>query len=356
MSSENDLRSACRDGRRSGPGRSLPYKRILAGLLLLTGVVSQAQEEGAEGVEYALRKPLASKSLLLDGVAVDDGALMVAVGERGHVLLSDDQGESWRQATTVPTRANLTGVFFHDLKLGWAVGHDAVILRTRDGGDTWERLYYAPEEERPFLDVYFKDAENGFAVGAYAFFLRTTDGGDTWTPQEITSSTAEAEEEDPYAYDYGADYHLNHVARADSGRLYMAAEAGTIYRSDDEGETFSVLPSPYEGSFFGTLPLADDSLLVFGLRGHLFRSDDSGESWRALESGTVAILNDGLRLADGTIVVVGTAGALLLSRDGGETFELAAQADRLAVAAVLQADDGSLVLIGENGVRKIPVP
>jgi len=331
--------------------RSL-YTILLA--LLAVGTAAAGQEEAAEGVEHALRMPLASQSLLLDGVAVD--GLMVVVGERGHVLLSDDQGDSWRQAASVPTRATLTGVFFHDRKLGWAVGHDAVILRTRDGGENWERLYYAPEEERPFLDVYFEDAENGFAVGAYAFFLRTTDGGDTWSDEEVETAPAASDEEDPYAYEEGADYHLNHVARAETGRLFMAAEAGTIYRSDDDGDTWSTLPSPYEGSFFGTLPLAGDSLLVYGLRGHLFRSDDAGESWRALESGTVAILNDGLRLADGSVVVVGTAGALLLSRDGGESFELVRQTDRLALAAVLQAGDGSLVLIGENGVRKIPVP
>jgi photosystem II stability/assembly factor-like uncharacterized protein len=324
----------------------------LAALALVAAPATRAQDETADEVEYALVKPLAAKSLLLDAVAVD--GLMVAVGDRGHVLLSDDDGESWRQASSVPTRATLTGVWFHDRQLGWAVGHDAVILRTRDGGDTWERLHWAPEEERPFLDVWFRDAENGFAIGAYGFFLVTADGGDTWEDLGINVVESEEEEEEVDLYDLGGDFHLNHIASAGDGRLYIAAEAGTIYRSDDGGETWRELPSPYEGSFFATLPLDGDSLLLFGLRGNLFRSDDAGETWRAIETGTVAILNAGRRLADGTIVIAGTAGALLVSRDGGETVSLVERPDRQALATVLEAGDG-LILIGEFGANKIPL-
>ena len=334
--------------RKGGAGRSRGLA-ALACLVLLAGMAAAQDEE----VEYALEKPLAARSLLLDGVAVD--GLMVAVGERGHVLFSRDEGESWQQASSVPTRATLTAVYFHDAQLGWAVGHDAVILRTRDGGDTWERLYHAPEEERPFLDVWFEDDLSGFAVGAYGFFLKTTDGGDTWTPHEFVETSEVVEEDDPYAYDEGGDFHLNHIAQAQDGRLYMAAEAGTVYRSDDGGEIWKTLPSPYTGSFFGTLPLDGDSLLLFGLRGNLFRSEDAGESWQTIDSGTEAVLSDGLLLSDGTVVLAGAAGTLLISGDGGETFRLAAQADRQALATVLSAGD-SLVLVGEFGVNKIPVP
>ncbi len=155
------------------------------------------------------------------------------------------------------------------------------------------------------------------------------------------------------AYDLGGDFHLNHIAKDASGRLYIAAEAGTIYRSDDGAETWRTLPSPYQGSFFGCLPLEGDSLLIFGLRGNLFRSDDAGETWQTIDSGTVAILNQGVALADGTIVIAGTAGVLLVSRDGGHTFGLTPQADRQAVATVLEAGDG-LILVGEFGVNKLP--
>ncbi len=327
--------------------RGEPILALVAALLLVAA--AGARDDGADDVEHALIKPLAGRSLLLDAVAVE--GRMVAVGERGHVLISDDGGDEWRQVS-VPTRANLTGVHFHDKDLGWVVGHDAVILRTEDGGESWKRLHWAPEEERPFFDVWFSDAENGFVIGAYGYFLATADGGDTWEPREIATP---AEDEEVDMYDLGGDFHLNAIAPSESGKLYVAAEAGTFYRSDDGGDTWVTLAPPYQGSFFGTLPLAGDSVLLFGLRGNLFRSGDAGESWQSVASGTEAMLADGLRLADGTIVLAGVAGTVLLSRDGGETFSLSQQADRQALATVLPAGD-SLVLIGEFGVNKIPVP
>ena len=104
------------------------------------------------------------------------GSRLVVVGERGHVLLSDDDGASWAQAS-VPVRVLLTAVHMRGERTGWAVGHDATILRTRDGGETWTPVHRAPEEELPLLDVWFRDQSVGFAVGAYGYFLATRDGG-----------------------------------------------------------------------------------------------------------------------------------------------------------------------------------
>ena len=336
--------------------RFLPLVGCCLALAWLCVVAPAAAQEGEPSeVEPALIKPLASRSLLLDGTAVGD--LLVVVGERGHVLTSRDKGDTWQQAD-VPTRAALTGVFFHDENLGWAVGHDAAIVRTRDGGASWERLNYAPEEQRPFLDIWFSDASTGFAIGAYGFFYRTADGGDTWVDAGLQlADDGQVEEEDSEYdyYDYGEDLHLNQVAISASGKLYIAAEAGTVYRSDDGGETWKTLPSPYEGSFFGTLPLEADSLLLYGLRGHLFRSDDAGETWQELETGTQALLTDAVRLDDGTIVISGLAGAILVSTDGGRTFALAQQADRLGRVALMATGEEYLVTAGESGVKRLPL-
>ncbi|MFQ5349636.1 MAG: WD40/YVTN/BNR-like repeat-containing protein, partial [Thermoanaerobaculia bacterium] len=329
------------------------HLRLGAPALLLVIALIGLPISGApqdDEIETSLLKPLASRSLLLDGAAA--GGLMMAVGERGHVLLSRDNGESWTQVE-VPTRSTLTGVFLHDEKLGWVVGHDAVILRTRDGGDSWERLFWAPEQERALFDVWFRDAENGFAIGAYGFFLETTDSGDSWTERPIVDPDTFEEEYDPYAFTSAADVHLNQVSDAGSGRLYVAAEAGMAFRSDDAGVTWVTLEPPYEGSFFGSLPLAGDSVLLFGLRGNLFRSDDAGATWQAVDTGTVALLTDGVRLADGPVVVTGLAGTLLISRDDGASFELAQQPDRQGLATALPTTGGGLVLIGEFGVSRV---
>ena len=145
----------------------------------------------AGALEYSSKAPLVSRSLLLDGTAVD--GTMVVVGERGHVLVSTDNGGTWKQAD-VPSRATLTGVFFHDQHLGWAVGHDQVILKTHDGGRSWKQVYSSPEADRPLLDVWFADSLKGFAIGAYGLLLKTTDGGNTWSQRYVKIGRASCRE------------------------------------------------------------------------------------------------------------------------------------------------------------------
>jgi photosystem II stability/assembly factor-like uncharacterized protein len=296
------------------------------------GTLATAQEEIAP--EPAIMEAMASRALALDAFAID--GKLVAVGERGHILISTDNGATWQQAQ-VPTRAMLTGVGFYDENLGWAVGHDSVILRTTDGGTTWEIVNWAPEEEAPFFDVWFEDSENGVAIGAYGAYYVTSDGGSTWDFLLVGDG----------------DWHLHKIARATDGPLYIAAEAGFAYRSDDDGETWEELPSPYEGSYFGVLPLEGDSVLFFGLRGHLFRSEDAGETWEAIETGTFAMLTDGLQLEDGTVIVTGLGGTILISHDGGRSFELHQQANRRGISSIVDAGGGSLLLVGEFGVRMV---
>jgi len=294
------------------------------------GALAVAQDETAP--EAAVMARLASRTLTLDAFAVD-GAY-VAVGERGHILISTDGGETWQQQQ-VPTRTMLTGVFFHDRNLGWVVGHDSAILRTTDGGVTWELVSWAPDDENPFFDVWFSDENNGVVIGAYGGYYETTDGGETWSSRWISED----------------DWHLHKIARSENGRLYIAGEAGSIYRSDDDGENWVTLPTLYQGSYFGVLPLEGDSVLTFGLRGHLFRSDDAGENWEELETGTVAMLTDGQQLASGTVVITGLGGTVLTSSDGGHTFALHQQANRRGISAAVETGDGALLLVGEFGVK-----
>lgn len=297
-------------------------------------------------------EPLASSSLLLDLAAA--GRRLVAVGERGHVLLSDDQGATWRQAKSVPTRAMLTAVFFADDEYGWAVGHDETILKTVDGGETWTRTHFAPEAQQPLLDLWFANRVSGIAVGAYGAYLTTNDGGRTWTVSKFAAprSSSAAKSASPEEDDLPQDYHLNRIVGVGS-RLYIAAEGGRLYRSDDRGANWRALPSPYEGSLFGLVPIRGDGLLAFGLRGHLFRSADGGQSWHELQSHTTAMLTDGVAINDLRVVVGGLAGVLLISADAGETFKLTQQDDRRGIAALLPGPAGSVIVAGEGGVRTI---
>jgi photosystem II stability/assembly factor-like uncharacterized protein len=276
---------------------------------------------------------LSSSSLLLDAAVAED--LIVVVGERGHILTSRDDGRTWRQAS-VPTRATLTGVFLHDDTLGWAVGHDGVILRTENGGDDWTLLYSLDEEDRPLLNVLFLNETEGFAIGAYGLFLFTKDAGDTWTEGAVSEY----------------DWHLNHISRTETGLLFIAAEAGNIFRSDDRGVSWTAMPSPYAGSFFGTLPIKKDTLLLFGLRGRVFRSEDAGSTWRETATGSESLLSGGLIRKDGAIVLIGQDGTILSSDNEGINFNLRQLPERTAFSTGIRTPEDAMLLVGEAGAQR----
>lgn len=325
-------------------------RRFVQGLVLLAILAAVLGPGLADPVENrALLRPLAARSLILD-LANPGRQTIVAVGWRGHILISHDRGTSWAQIES-PTRRMLTSVYFSDSLQGWAVGHGAVILRTEDGGRNWNLLSSAPEEERPLFDV-IVSGNYGFAVGAYAKFMTTRDGGKTWEPGEINILRSEEEKKESPGHEEPLpfDFHLNAVAQSADGVFYIAAEAGYLFRSDDGGHTWRELPSPYEGSFFGVLPLDGDSLLAYGLRGHVFRSKDGGQNWKQIPTGTTALLTDAVRMPDNTVIITGMAGVILVSSDQGESFTLE-QPDRISLTSVVRTESGTLVIAGERGSR-----
>ena len=302
---------------------------------------------------------LAAHSLLIAIAAA--GERLVAVGDRGIIVLSDDRGASWTQAAAVPTQALLTGVCFADAQHGVAVGHDEAIVTTADAGRTWQLVHFAPQAQRPLLDVWCGAGGRVIAVGAYGAYFTSGDNGATFRENKFSAAAPPHAAPPPKAAtaaadaDAGAgpDYHLNRIVGAGGARLYMAAEAGHLYRSDDGGAHWQQLASPYEGSFFDVLPLGGDTLLAFGLRGNLYRSEDAGASWRRLDSGTLAMLDGGATFGTSGVAIVGLSGAVLVSHDAGRSFALAQQADRSGLSAVVALGDERLAVVGESGTRLI---
>ena len=291
--------------------------------------------------QYSVESAKASQSLMLD--AVHAGARLVAVGDRGHILFSDDQGNTWTQAR-VPTRQLLTAVFFIDDKRGWAVGHDAQILASVDGGATWTKQFEDLAREAPLLDVMFLDARHGFAVGAYGALLETLDGGQHW--QDVAERLDNEEQ-----------LHLNAIAAVKDAGLFIVGEQGSMFRSSDNGQTWSRVTGPYAGSLFGVIGTTQPrTLLAFGLRGNLLRSTDFGDSWQPIElKAARGQLEFGLASAtlldDGSLVLAGNGGSVLRSHDDGQTFSVFNRADRIALAGVSGLADGGLLLVGQGGVH-----
>jgi photosystem II stability/assembly factor-like uncharacterized protein len=309
------------------------------------------------------------------------GKRLVAVGERGLVLLSDDGGTQWRQVP-VPTSVTLAAVKFATPEAGWAVGHYGVVLATRDGGLSWQiqfdgtraaelaqeaalakqsALAASPPEaarmaksvteaarlvadgpDKPFLDLHFTDERHGFIVGAYNLLFETDDGGASWAPRLD-------------ALDNPKGNHL--YAITGLGKvLYIAGEQGVLFRSDDGGRSFIRLACEYAGSWFALALLPDGAVVVGGLRGNAYRSSDQGASWRKVAGlPPVSILS--LAVApDHTLWLGNQAGQLFKSIDRGQRFAaLALPPDRPSppLTQLLPVEQG-LVLSSLRGMARMP--
>ncbi|QJR09717.1 Ycf48-like protein [Usitatibacter rugosus] len=313
------------------PARTLLALLLLAGPAWGQAPAPQAPESGE------LRKITMERLLLADATRV--GNRVVAVGDRGYVVYSDDNGTTWKRAKA-PAAPLLTSVDFFDAKHGWAVGHDSVILATADGGENWTQQFSAPSEQRPLLDVLFLSAANGFAIGAYGAFYETTDGGKSWNGRKVIAD----------------DKHLNSLLKLSDGKLMILGEAGTVLVSADAGKTWTVLPSPYKGSFFGGVTTDDGAVVAFGLRGRIYRSADAGKTWKQIDNASVATLMGGSRLPAGALVIAGAAGTVLVSRDQGNSFVPLPTGSNRAFSKALLGAPNSLLLVGEVGARDVALP
>jgi photosystem II stability/assembly factor-like uncharacterized protein len=307
---------------------SLPFVVLIGGLSLQTVFADHHID-----VEYAEQMPLATESMLLD--ITRSGSTLVAVGERGHIVLSND-GENWTQAEHVPTRSTLTTVIHRGNRL-WAGGHDAVIITSGDGGQTWTEQFFDPDRQQAVMDIYFRDENQGVAIGSYGLYMTTKDGGITWVDDKV---------------DPDNDFHLNSLVDLGDGRQIVAGEAGLSYRSFDDGETWQVLDMPYQGSMWGALKTKGDCVLFYGLRGHIMESCDFGTSWTELDTQSESSVS-GAAKHEGLIVLAANNGTLLIRDDSGQ-FKSYHHSSGVDFSAALSRGDGSFLLVGEDGVHQYP--
>ncbi|PIW62876.1 YCF48-related protein [Shewanella sp. CG12_big_fil_rev_8_21_14_0_65_47_15] len=298
-------------------------------------------------------QPLAASSLVLD--IAHAGQHLVAVGERGHVLVLNDH---WQQVPT-PTSVQLTKVFFLNEKLGWAVGHDATIVHTQDGGQTWTLQMQSSEIEKPFLDVLFLNEQEGMAIGAYGLFYRTLDGGVTWheafhqelLAEEDVSYLAELKESDQAAYVTERASllpHFNRLVALKDDRLLLVGELGLVAVSEDKGLSFVRTSFDYDGSMFNAIE-TQDAVYVMGLRGHVFKAERSLAQWTEIDMPVQSSINGAMAVSDTALYLVGNAGIVIqLNQDDSSSIVTRRQGENLV--SIAKDNQGNVWLSGSQGL------
>ena len=319
----------------------------------------------------ALQSPVAAKRLLMSVARAGDR--LVAVGPRGHIVVSTDAGASWQQAE-VPVSSDLTAVYFPGASFGWAVGHDGVVLATSDGGATWAKqldgrtvndiiladakakLAANPESaelqmllaeaernqaqgpDKPFLDVWFENDTTGYVVGAYNLLLKTTDGGQNWR------SWFDRTENPRFMNLY--------AIRATASGLFIAGEAGTVLKLDPEAQRFTAVPVDYAGSLFGVAGTGD-AVLVYGLRGNAFRSTDGGATWAKVDANLPATIIGSASPTRGGLILADQGGRIAGSHDGGVSFAPIPTQRTVPLTSITDAGGGRLAVTGPFGVMVV---
>jgi len=339
----------------------------------LAATVAPASVRALRQKAYPVARP--TRAVLQDIARAGDR--LVAVGERGLVIRSDDAGRTWVQCE-VPVSCTLTSVRFTDARSGWAVGNMGVVLQTSDGGEHWtkrldgqqaanlvlqaarsrrdavtqatahdeaDRLVELAEQlvaegaDKPLLALGSAPDGSLLAVGAYGLAV-AVQGGAAWRSYVQQLPNPEG-------------YTLYGVAERGEER-WLYGEQGLLLRSAARGEPFRPETSPSTGSLFGSLVLRSGAVLLLGLRGKAWRSTALGVAWQPLQTPVDAALLSGAELADGSVVLVGAAGQTLLSGDGGQSFRPLSLPQRFPFTGVVQAADESLLLVGMRGLLRLP--
>lgn len=345
------------------------FKILLS--LVLAAVPASAISAPAAAFRHPLEVPAVASSLAahgpLYGVA-RAGTRLIAVGQRGHIVLSEDDGASWTQAS-VPVSTDLVAVSFPTATHGWAVGHGGVVLHSRDGGSTWVKqldgrqsaelairhfealaagdtaaqVLLAREERlvadggtQPLLSVHFETDRTGYVVGTFNRIFRTDDGGTTWVPWMAHTDNPD-------------ELHFNAVV-GNGGRVYLAGEWGMVWMLDDSGR-FVARPTSYEGSLFGLVVDGPEAVIAYGMRGSVFRSADAGRSWERISLGTTVGITGGVSRPGGEVILVTQGGTIAHSRDTGRSFSLVKPAIPMSYYGAALVTPGSVALVGAGGAR-----
>jgi photosystem II stability/assembly factor-like uncharacterized protein len=350
-------------------GLGLGLQVMLAPTIASTTVAfAQAALAGPLG-QPATMTPRAAHALLTRVVLAGDR--LVAIGERGLVVLSDDGGRQWRQAR-VPVSVTLTSASFADARQGWIAGHCGVVLHTSDGGESWtlqtdglalakaslaqaqglpdtdvdrERSIQEAQRlvddgaDKPLLSIYFADAQRGMVVGAFGLAAATDDGGKTWTPCRSRLPNP-------------MSLHLYAIARHDKTWL-VAGEQGVLMRSSDDGASYESLTSPSERTLFVATPMRNGGFVCAGLLGAACRIDPGSTVVASIQLPAPLTILSSVELHDGGVMLLAQGGRLLVSRDGGVHFTEQPLPRRDPLTSLVQTADGGLVATSLAGVARL---
>lgn len=252
-------------------------------------------------------------------------------GEDGILLRTTDGGKTWNKIS--PPKGideNLLAITRgSNPKDIWAVGPKATLIHSSDDGKTWEDLSLHKDET--LNGVWFTDEMDGWVVGEFGVIKHTADGGKTWTEMDKVSDLP------PYfqdvtpkqAYLLGVpklteeDLYLFQIMWTSPQTGYIASTGGLVLATNDGGQTWQAMRTGSHNSLFAIGAAAGHPAVVTGVLGTLIHQ--KGNSWK-VERDISSRIFTWLRSVEfsphGSLgIITGGTGTVLVSHDFGATWK-----------------------------------
>lgn len=276
----------------SARARKRSFGGVVVGLAVLVAIAAPADRRPlmAQGAPLAWTPQSSGVTARLRGVSAVSADTAWASGAAGTVLRTTDGGRTWQRRPVAGGEAldfrdidATSADVAHVLSIG--PGEASRIFATSDGGTTWSERFRNADPDAFFDALAFADAAHGVAVsdsvGGRFILRRTADGGRSWIAEPATGLPPALDGEGAFAASG------TNVTMVGHDRIWMGTTASRVLRTSDGGRTWSVHPTPLAtGQATGIFSIAfrdADHGVVVG--GNYQREQDAGDN--------VAISRDG---------------------------------------------------------------
>jgi len=324
-----EIRTALRHRQLARPGRGFQLAMVAAAsgiliagsILFWTQISSRSGEQGGLAQKQQARAANTNPEVVApwSGWAVGDEAKIVHTDDGGGTWKTQNSGKGTFYSTTFPTRLS-----------GWAVGGGGAIWHSGDGGETWGGQTSGSTSDLCQID--FVGPEFGWVVGDAGTILHTEDGGGTWKPQHS-----------------GTNDGLWSVTFVTRQTGWAAGAKGTILHTEDGGSTWKPQNSGTVRELIGLAFATTTSGWAVGKKGTILHTEDGGRTWKFQASG---IRSDAMSVAFVTPQsgwVVGRSGVILHTADGGRTWGFEASGTRVDLVEVNFVTPQSGWVVGRGG-------
>ena len=261
--------------------------------------------------------------------------------KRGYLYTTDDGGATWTKMNDI-IASDLKKIQMVNSTIGYAVGSNSIVVKTIDGGTTWDITQLYNSTAATINDLYFADATHGVIVGDNGFAMKTTDGATyvnistTYLPNSLNYTSI--------TFDGTSYYVTGNKFDNSSSKIYKGTTAFVFAQQTSIRSTDLVKVQMLGANGF-----------AIGVNGTFLKTTNSGVNWTPIPTGTTNNFKDLYfqNSAKGVAIIstVAGEGQIWKTIDGGVTWTLLSVAgDSYNSFNFYQADKG--YALGNNAKMK----